>query len=692
MRKIVSILILIVALLIVIRGLMPPRYGGDFDVASFAELPVQTGGRVMPLDSVAMNTLRIISQKASVRTDEGKLPAIEWLMQVAFDPEQADELPIFRIDNAEVLGLLGIKQEKTKYFPYSILLEQRDTIGEQANRVNPEPQLRSVYERQLVKLATAMNQYERLKVSFHAGGDIQQLQAIYDRWIQVIEPGRAAFSLREQGEPYSEAAFQMFATFTSQFIRLSQTAELGIAPPLSEEMMEINDWANVGEALLDTISTGQINPIIQGYLDLALAYQNGDPEKFNVTLNQMSQDFESGFQPSQSSYFNYLAMEFDHTTFRVVALITFIFFFGILSFLRSSKIRDSKTASAVIYSLAALIALSFFGFYLLQWYKAYNPESLIGFEEFFNTFAPFYQASILYVLIFMVVAFSWLGWTKELQQCAFYILLLAFVIHTFGLGSRMYIQGRPPVTNLYSSAIFIGWGAVLLGIILERVFRGGVGAFTASVVGFITLVIAHNLAKTGDTLEMMRAVLDSNFWLATHVVIITIGYSAVFLAGALAVYYVIKRLAGGIDDNTKRLLYRMVYGITCFALLFSFVGTMLGGIWADQSWGRFWGWDPKENGALLIVLWGALMLHARWCGWSKERGFMALAIGGNMITAWSWFGTNLLGVGLHAYGFTDSGFMWLCIFWFTQIFLICLAYLPESRHATKTITLQTKQS
>jgi ABC-type transport system involved in cytochrome c biogenesis permease subunit len=241
----------------------------------------------------------------------------------------------------------------------------------------------------------------------------------------------------------------------------------------------------------------------------------------------------------------------------------------------------------------------------------------------------------------------------------------------------MYIQDRPPVTNLYSSAVFVGWGAVLLGAFLERFNRNGIGAAMAALVGFATLIIAHHLAMTGDTLEMMRAVLDSNFWLATHVVIITLGYSAMFFAGALAIAFTfLGLLRRGFDKSAARSLAGMVYGITCFAALFSLVGTILGGIWADQSWGRFWGWDPKENGALMIVIMCAITLHARWGGIVQERGIMALAILGNIVTAWSWFGTNLLGVGLHSYGFTDSGFLWMCAFALSQLLCIALALLP----------------
>ena len=104
----------------------------------------------------------------------------------------------------------------------------------------------------------------------------------------------------------------------------------------------------------------------------------------------------------------------------------------------------------------------------------------------------------------------------------------------------MLLEGRPPVTNLYSSALFIGWGAVVLGLILERIYRDGIGTVVASSIGFVTQIIAHNLALGGDTMEMMRAVLDTNFWLATHVVVVTLGYASTFFAGFLAILYIIR--------------------------------------------------------------------------------------------------------------------------------------------------------
>jgi ABC-type transport system involved in cytochrome c biogenesis permease subunit len=212
-------------------------------------------------------------------------------------------------------------------------------------------------------------------------------------------------------------------------------------------------------------------------------------------------------------------------------------------------------------------------------------------------------------------------------------------------------------------------------------------------------------------MEMLWVVLDTNFWLATHVVVITLGYAATFAAGLLAIAYILlgvftpllkekigtrettlyaagNRLGAKAvevpsrrsksDDQVElgKALSKMVYGVVCFATLFSFVGTVLGGIWADQSWGRFWGWDPKENGALLIVIWNAIILHARWGGMVRDRGVMNLAVFGNIVTSFSWFGVNMLGIGLHSYGFMDAAFKWLMMFICSQLVMIGIGLLP----------------
>ncbi len=312
--------------------------------------------------------------------------------------------------------------------------------------------------------------------------------------------------------------------------------------------------------------------------------------------------------------------------------------------------------------------------------RAPGPVARAGWEAVFNRAAPFYTSLVLYVAAFILGAVSWLRWREQLGRTALHLMALAFVLATVGIAARMWLEGRPPVTNLYSSALFIGWGAAGLCLILERIHRNAIASVAGSLIGFATLVIAHNLSLSGDTMEMMRAVLDSNFWLATHVVAVTTGYAATFLAGFLATIYILRgALTRSLDSASAESLGRMVYGVACFALFFSFIGTVLGGIWADQSWGRFWGWDPKENGALLIVIWNAVILHARWGGLVRTRGLMGMAVFGNVVTAWSWFGVNMLGVGLHSYGFTDAAFRGLIAFVATQAVVIAVSAIPAAR-------------
>lgn len=301
-------------------------------------------------------------------------------------------------------------------------------------------------------------------------------------------------------------------------------------------------------------------------------------------------------------------------------------------------------------------------------------------ETVFNHAQPFYYSSILFVAVFLCAAVSWLRWPGVLRRAALWLMALAWLLTTAGIITRMWLGGYAPITNLYSSALGVAWFAVALCLVFEIVFRNAIASMAGGIIGFCALIIAHHLSLSGDTLEMMRAVLDNNFWLATHVVTITFGYAATFIAGIIAVIYIAMRLVpGALTKDAADTFARMVYGVVCFATLFSLVGTVLGGIWADQSWGRFWGWDPKENGALIIVIWNAVLLHARWGGLVKQRGFMAMAVFGNIVTAWSWFGTNLLEVGLHSYGFTDNGALALGIFVASQLAVIGLAQLPQRK-------------
>jgi ABC-type transport system involved in cytochrome c biogenesis permease subunit len=321
-----------------------------------------------------------------------------------------------------------------------------------------------------------------------------------------------------------------------------------------------------------------------------------------------------------------------------------------------------------------------------QWLGEHGPGDVslaaVDFEAFYNHFQPFGVARGLYIAAFALGMLAWLlsqfTTAQTFTRTAVAVALVAFAVHTFALIARMYISGRPPVTNLYSSAVFIGWGAAGFGLLLNLFFRQGVGTILATVAAFITLGIANHLAADGDTFTVLQAVLDTQFWLATHVTCITFGYMTTYAAGLLGLLYVCLGLCTPwLTRDLSRDLTRMTYGTLCFSIFFSFVGTVLGGLWADDSWGRFWGWDPKENGALMIVLWNALVLHARWGKMIQERGLALLSIAGNIFVSWSWFGVNELGVGLHAYGFREGMVFWLSVAALAHLAIIAAGMIPQ---------------
>jgi ABC-type transport system involved in cytochrome c biogenesis permease subunit len=605
MKKVIYILIYGIATLVILGGLRSSKVDSDFDLAAFAELPVQVGGRIKPLDSVARNTLLILSGRQKVVTEEGlTLSPIQWFIDLTMRPEVADTYPIFKIEFPDDLGLVGLAEQGERYYSFNELLPFSEELRRLHGEINPAAELRSPYEKQIADINNGLMRYHRVMHSLHPVGGAERLDRLvdeYQSYLATIQPGMVELRKQQAGEEFDAALLKRFITFADDYLKLSTTAYLRVVPPPPPVDL-LEDWKNIGLELLDVMKDDPLSPYVTSYASLTMAYRSGDAEQFNREVSELRERFIADFP---------------------------------------------------------------------------DDISRVHYERVFNGLQPFYISMQLYVLIFLAVCISWLRWPKELAKAAFWVLVLAFLIHTFGLLSRMYIQGRPPVTNLYSSAVFVGWGAVLLGIFIEKFFKNGIGAAMASLVGFCTLIIAHHLAMTGDTLEMMRAVLDSNFWLATHVVIITFGYSAIFLAGALAILFVLLGVfSSRFNKDTARSLSAMVYGIICFGTLFSLVGTILGGIWADQSWGRFWGWDPKENGALMIVIMGAVYLHARWGGICKDRGLMALAIWGNIITAWSWFGTNMLPVGLHSYGRMDSAYAWLIGFVLVQLVLTATALLP----------------
>jgi len=570
------------ALLIALIFALPGGKVRGFDAAGFGNIPILDGGRVKPLDSLARNSLLVIHSRQGFRYKDRTIGPDEWILDVMFRPQEADQQPIFVIDDPDVIGLIGAQQKQNRnYFSFADLSSHLEEIQKQAQTAQPiAPQKRTRFQSAIVNLFDRAYLYYKLRNTLQLAGSPGlgwELQSIND----------AEASARHQD--------------------LMQLAAFRILPPLPGGPPDA--WKNVGEGLRAMAAGQGVHPALVPLARLNVAYVANDAASFNQALADMK---------------------------------------GVVSTLKPGALSHANN------------------------------------EVVFNRAQPFFVGLSIYFVAFIVLCVSWIYKPELLRPTAYSLLFAGAIVHTLGLAARIILQGRPPVTNLYSSAVFVGWGAVILGLIVERMYRKGFGTAVAAAAGFASLIVAQNLGTEGDTMEMMRAVLDSNFWLATHVVTITIGYSGTFLAGAIAIGYAIrKHIVAKVDVETDKALVDMAYGIICFALFFSFVGTVLGGIWADQSWGRFWGWDPKENGALLIVLWNAIILHARWAGYVRERGTMVMAIFGNVITACSWFGVNMLGVGLHSYGFMDQAFYALTGFIISQLIFMAICAAPARFWAEK---------
>ena len=731
--------VLILAALYIVGAAQPPKAKGDFDYVAFGRLPVLLNGRIKPLDTVARTSLLQIAGQQKVplegngpdrtwgewdelqKADGGRglyfrkwyqfgkrpksLSSTPWLMEVLMRPDVADTRFVFRVHHPELLREMGLEekgvdQSGLRFYSFNQMRPHLLSLHREKERIGKIPDAqRNPYEQSKYKLAHVLELYVQLRHSLQpnrldlgprAGSvpsgvadyaaDLKQLArdgkqqaAAFDQFIKESGQHAGFFStmfqhvgdrLLEQGAlPAEDEALAALLVKDLTAVRDGNRERL---PEMSPAEREQYQQVEAAIAAFLTLDPSRQAGLARHLLSVQSRYQTMDSRANLLLIPPMPDDDHTGHDHSDGH---------THSWTKTGATV--------LTAVRTGKMPEPVTAYGAMstafvqgkpgdFNTAVLLYVG--------WLHGNGFQAALDKgrkEHYFNHTAPFARSMYLYLLALLLAAFSWLNLSRWLMRSAFYLIGLAFLIHTAGLIARMLLEGRPPVTNLYSSAVFVGWGSVLLGWILERVFRNGIGSCTAGAIGFATLIIADHLALEGDTMEMMRAVLDTNFWLATHVTCITIGYASTFLAGFLALVYVLRgTLTRTLSAETAQSLARMVYGIVCFAMLFSFVGTVLGGIWADQSWGRFWGWDAKENGALLIVIWNALILHCRWGGIVRDRGLMNLAIFGNVVTAWSWFGVNMLGIGLHSYGFMDEAFNTLKWFGFSHILLIVVGSLP----------------
>lgn len=290
--------------------------------------------------------------------------------------------------------------------------------------------------------------------------------------------------------------------------------------------------------------------------------------------------------------------------------------------------------------------------------------STVKLEKKYNDLSLVKSALILFLLsLFTFILSEWLK-KPILTKISFAFLGLGSVAITLDVILRIIITHRPPVGTLYESILFATIITCLTAFLYCLRNINKTALFIGSVSGIILLLMANSFVGI-DSFSPLVAVLNTDFWLATHVIIITAGYGFCILVSLYAHIIMWNQ-----DYNKKRTPYKNMNVLVILSLLFVTVGTILGGLWADQSWGRFWGWDPKENGALLIALWIIWLLHGKITHDMSTRFYMAGMAFLSVIVALAWFGVNLLSVGLHSYGFISGIAFGLGTFCATETVLI----------------------
>jgi ABC-type transport system involved in cytochrome c biogenesis permease subunit len=597
-------------------------------VEAFSLIPVQDGGRVKPLSTFAGFQLLRINGKRSIETPEGeKLGPTEWFLDVLFHPQQAVTYDNFQVRNSAVLHAAGLdvagkkKADRYSYMDLAPAIERLFELAREYSAIETKDQ--TAEQRDTLLLAHNVSTFETfthyLDFADHRfeTAASEPLRALYGGEELVGLSGVLA-----QMEPLRDHWFEV---------------EGETEGPRSEEML-------AAAALLTDLEQFAMG----GRRGPAIVPPDADPHDHDEWMNPggVVEAAFLGHPPVVQGLGLLTALE------------------GMVASLGSPA--DMEVQARRVLDTAAGLA------------SARGEYGRVSAEVAFYKWDFFSRALALFLLGFVLVAISWLtGPNRWLTRSIWAVSVVATLLVVAGVTYRCFLRGRPPVTTLYETILFITGSIGLVALFIEWVNRQRIALALTPIVGAMGMFLANKYelreaATAGDTMPSLVAVLDTNFWLATHVTSITLGYAAGLLAAAISHVWLIGKMFGvkrG-NDGFYRTVTRMVYGVIAFALVFSVVGTILGGIWANYSWGRFWGWDPKENGALLICISQLFILHARLGGYVRDHGIHALSIVQGCVIAFSWWGVNQLGVGLHSYGFTEGIMFNLMLFWGAETLLL----------------------
>ena len=567
-------------------------------------LPVQNGGRIKPLSTYAGFTMLGLhgARSMTIEDENGKKIRIKptaWMLDALFRPRFAIEQPTFRIDNSAALEAIGVKPRgKRDRYSYADIEPGREKLGELAKAYQPiDAKERDPVQNQIVDLASNLQAYEMLLgyFSFARSGVVLRgsgQDGAPDKRADMSAMMATAPQLRaqlQQSRAHGEAMEPRLSDLLNQVLDAANFAKFGLFM-LPPGDPKDTTWKSAGNVIMDVMSgSSQYPDMAVGDIQaLESVARVGDDEK---QFRENLALLSDRLVERAKARGEYERIGLEATYYRMNAFLYAMIFFLIGTLAALGMWSLGKTAAGLVFSWVTV------------------GSTLVG-----------------------------------LGYC-----VVAIVI-------RCLIMQRPPIGNLYDTIIFIAATVVTLSLLLEFIVKRRFALGIAPILGLGLIILARRfeVGDAKDHMDPLVAVLDSNFWLTIHVITITLGYSAGLLSAFLSAAYVLMRglrLDEG-DMALRRSLTRAVYGMLCFTLFLALVGTVLGGIWANYSWGRFWGWDPKENGALLIVLWTLAILHARLGGYLREWGLHFASLFTAIVVTFSWWHVNFLGVGLHNYGFT----------------------------------------
>ena len=295
----------------------------------------------------------------------------------------------------------------------------------------------------------------------------------------------------------------------------------------------------------------------------------------------------------------------------------------------------------------------------------YADVKMIDTEVFYNNLHPFLWSWILYLFGALFALVFWQTNWKYMYFGAWFVTVAGLLLHSYGFYLRVILTGRPPVSNMYETVIWVAWGAIAFALGFEWLKKRGFILLSGCLTGVLCMIVADNAPIILDkSLQPLEPVLRSNMWLTVHVLTITLSYAPLFLASALGIAGLVYIIKGEGESSEKvKALAQACYRCIQIGVVLLAAGTILGGVWADYSWGRFWGWDPKETWALIALLGYLAILHGRLVGWVRNFAMLAWSVVTFNLVIMAWYGVNfVLGAGLHSYGFGAGGIEYVASF------------------------------